>query len=236
MQTKKPLYGILVERGEIHEGLFTETNKEDMYDIKYLIKTTQAPKNKLAKNQWFVTNRAINEKVTNYIETHPVESPNITSYGKITVSVYPDIKLVRTEEYHPRGSGYFIKIGLATLAELIVEKDLFRNLPNYKISTMARPSEQRGEQIKKRGRKVGKAIPLAKAFELTRRQVIKQYRKNKPQNEVLNTLQKFNLPDTIKNKKLYEEGFLAEQIKNRGRIQRVFDKTRLRAKLYLANK
>lgn len=73
------------------------------------------------------------------------------------------------------------KIGLATLAELQIERDLLRRFgPGYKISTSDTVLDERLAQLHDRGRKKFVAVLLTTAIRKTKAQVIRQYRKSNP--------------------------------------------------------
>jgi hypothetical protein len=77
---------------------------------------------------------------------------------------------------HGRKKELFQRIGLSTRVDLAIEKVFRKRFPEYALRSTSSPSETRSMQLKKRGRIVGKPIPLTAANELTRRAAIQQFR------------------------------------------------------------
>ncbi|MEI7961799.1 MAG: hypothetical protein WCI04_05700 [archaeon] len=182
---------------------------------------------KLSNGNWFVTSNAIHTALAALSQT---EKENLS--GTITVIINHEKKILTTSHYHPIPKYGLIppkqltKIGIGTLIELVVEKDLLNHFPDYFIESSKDASFQRKKQILKRKRTPGKLIPLKEAIELTRKQVYLGYRKNKSTGEVAHILGEFKLPTSKANVHLYKKGKSITQIEKRPVMLKLLDRTR----------
>lgn len=125
-----------------------------------------------------------------------IESRLKNIYGKtigmLVYEVNPYKKVIRSVNYWPirphdlnaigltsMEQASLKKIGLAERLEAEVEEYLGKLHPDYKISSTAKPEEERKRQLKRRGRKTGKPIPIKKAANLTRKKIRKDELKAK---------------------------------------------------------
>ena len=106
--------------------------------------------------------------------------------GRFVIRINHGAKMMITKRVYPRKlivPAYtpllFEEIGLGNLAERKIEKILENRYPNYQISSSLYPSPERQIQFVSRGRKVHVPLPIREAAELTRKQIVHQFQKNK---------------------------------------------------------
>lgn len=238
---------MLVERIPHEQDLVEQSKRREEFEIEYKTRFGFRPK-QLKPNQWFVTTRALARKLPEFEHLNLIKTESETEpyNGRIVVKANQAKKIIITHLFSPlfyyTSSKHQIMrgLGVATLTELIMEKDLLAHFPKYKISSTTYPNPKRKDQLIHRGRKLGKAIPLARAVKLTRRQIVRQYRNNKPLEEIVYCFGKFKVPDTKhtntkihpsrENLMLYREGLPLLKIKKRRLPMRVWDKARIKLK------
>lgn len=117
----------------------------------------------------------------------------LTYIGYFDIRIDSDAKMITTIHVYPTTpdqksnkrfdlelSESLEGIGVGTLVERAIEKDLLKSYPDFKIKSSYDTEPERRRQLEKRGRKVGEAILLSKAAELTRKRMTNQLNKNKP--------------------------------------------------------
>ncbi|QQR93042.1 MAG: hypothetical protein IPJ89_02255 [Candidatus Iainarchaeum archaeon] len=127
------------------------------------------------KGKMFVSTPAIRKVIETYQLTH-------AQLGYIDLQVNTAHKSIHTHEYYPLqyGVGHlFFRKGVATLAELQIEKLMLKRFPGYSIVSGTKSLAERHHQIVKRGRVPGEPMPLEQAIALTRAKAIANYRKQK---------------------------------------------------------
>tara|TARA_Y100000310_G_C20703935_1_gene832880 strand:+ start:16481 stop:17047 length:567 start_codon:yes stop_codon:yes gene_type:complete len=143
--------------------------------IAYNITAGKYDKASMKKGKFFVTNPAIRKAL------QEANRP-LTEIGFFKVVIDHVEKIIITSQAYPTEfsslSKLLKKIGVGTLVERAIEKDLLKYYPDFKIRSTRYPKRDRREQLKKRGRTHGEAIPLREAAELTRQQIINQHKKN----------------------------------------------------------
>ncbi len=165
------------------------------FGVSYSLTIGKSEKGFGKRGEIFVTNPEIHRRIEkimqNSEERELLSRPRHNRLGTISYEVHPETRKIISDWHYPflrmdTVSGIIVKklsrIGLATLAELAIERDLLKKYPGYTIESTKKPSLDRKMQLRKMGRKPGEPIPLEKTIELTRAKVIAGHKKWKRKN------------------------------------------------------
>ncbi|MEK6821466.1 MAG: hypothetical protein AABY11_03655 [archaeon] len=97
-------------------------------------------------------------------------------FGQIELTVKPGEKMLITTRVKPVFSPDHLRKGIATLLELMVERDLLKKYQGFSIVAQPPLPERRVAQLAARERTAGVPIPLEFAAEATRQKVIRSHR------------------------------------------------------------
>ncbi|QQR92605.1 MAG: hypothetical protein IPJ89_05670 [Candidatus Iainarchaeum archaeon] len=132
-------------------------------------------------NELFITTPQIRNLIT---EHHLSEGQRI---GHIEMTVQHGPRTITVTRYYPTTNinNLFTqrqinipRIGISTLAELVIERWIKQKYPQHQIRDSAEQSYERKEHLLKRGRDPQKPLKIENAHGLTRKQVIALHRKN----------------------------------------------------------
>ncbi|MBU0635966.1 hypothetical protein KKE06_02990 [Candidatus Micrarchaeota archaeon] len=116
-------------------------------------------------NKWgsqFVTNPVVQQLIQN---NNLKDGANL---GRMNIAIFPTGKQLMTWGFQPfEENTRFKGKGMASFAELRIEKVLEKLFPEYVISTTARPTDPRKNHLQKRGRKAAEYISIQEAVRLT---------------------------------------------------------------------
>ncbi len=114
--------------------------------------------------------------------------------GQIGVRYYPSTNVLHTGEVDPFSELHSSQrkllegIGLASLAEKWILKDLKKTYPNAKVVSGLRATEVRLKQIEKQGRKAGEWLPIDEAHERIRQYVLSKHKKFATKKSIIHRL------------------------------------------------
>lgn len=146
-------------------------SRRDLGQIRYNIYTGYYEKGKR-----FATNPIIREVIKSHFDKLG------TQIGFFRIIVNQHEQMIWMNEVNPFGQANARLVdltgkGIATLLELVVEKDLAARFPGYEIHASAHPSKERRRQLKRRGRSNRESIPIEEAVKLTRSKVVGDFQK-----------------------------------------------------------
>lgn len=176
----KPKLGIEISRPERPGRIVIH---REPYSLRYDFNVAKSKKSALD----FVTTKDVQRVI---VENKSKEGEKV---GWMEFHVYPDERLIEYCSYFPFDHArknywepsYFGRIGLASLIELQVLRDLNERLPGYGIAHDDLVYNPRKRQYFNRGLWFpGRKISLTRAIALCRRQVVRNYFKNHPEKQV----------------------------------------------------